>query len=140
MSITSINNKLIELTTLYDSLSEKCDDVYKEEIDAALMVLKETASVEYETWQYWTEERNQFIKLTQDNLKELEVEIKTLVGLRGSTLKSRLFSWIYVKGRESWNFEKVKGFLSAHKEPISGYMEVGTPTVSCRKNKEDKKI
>lgn len=130
--------KLEELCELYDLTAEKCDDIYINEIHAAEIALIDKAPEEYNTLLYWQRQREEFKKVTDETLKELEPGIKHLVIQLGRTFKSRLHTWVWAKGRESWKNDVVRGFLLAHHANVEDFMEKGEPTVSKRRNKVDK--
>jgi len=130
--------KLEELCELYDLTAEKCDNIYIDEIRAAEIALIDKAADEYNELLYWQQQREEFKKVTDETLKELEPKIKSLVAQLGKAFKSRLYTWVWAKGRESWKNDVVRGFLLAHHANVEDFMEKGEPTVSKRRNKVDK--
>lgn len=132
-----IIQELKELTELYDITAAK-DDSYEQELRNAEAELAAAAPREYEDWVYWQKQVNDYNEITQKTLDKLAIEIKELAVQLGRTYKSRLFSWVYNKGRESWKTEMVRGFLMAYHADASQFIEVGKPSITCRKNKVDK--
>lgn len=77
---------------------------------------------------------NKFIEKTQlinNQIAQIEAEIKADVLVLGKSLIRNHFKAIYIKGRESWDTKALDGFAAAHPE-ISQFKKIGEPSVSIR--------
>lgn len=67
----------------------------------------------------------------QNNINQLRDEIKQATLVYGETVKSSKFQAVYMKGREKWDTQQLKGYSKAHPEILMFYKR-GNPSISIR--------
>ena len=68
----------------------------------------------------------------EDNIKKLEAEIKAEVVAGKKTVKGKFFQAVYVKGRVTWNTDKMEAWMNDHPFLAAARKE-GEPSVTLRK-------
>ena len=76
------------------------------------------------------------ISAVQEQITILKKEIEPMVVAGGETVRGKFKMAVYMKPRESWNLEMVKGYLKAQKQRIKDYMTLGKPSVQFRNIKQ----
>lgn len=68
----------------------------------------------------------------EDNIKKLEAEIKAEVKAEGKSVKGKFFHAVYVKGRVTWNTDKMDAWLVDHPF-LKDARKEGEPSITLRK-------
>jgi len=68
----------------------------------------------------------------EDNIKKLEAEIKAEVKTGGTSVKGKYFHAVYVKGRVTWNTDKMDAWLVDHPFLKEARKE-GDPSITLRR-------
>jgi uncharacterized protein (DUF3084 family) len=68
----------------------------------------------------------------EENIKKLEAEIKAEVKAEGKSIKGKYFHAVYVKGRVTWNTDKMDAWLVDHPF-LKDARKEGDPSITLRK-------
>ena len=71
------------------------------------------------------------LQTVNDNVTNLEAEVRQAVIENGASVKGTFLHAIWVKGRVSWDGKSLEGYMAAHPE-IAAFRKEGEPSVSLR--------
>lgn len=72
------------------------------------------------------------VRAVDENIKKLEAEIKADTKCAGKSVKGKFFHAVYVKGRVTWNTDKMEAWVVDHPFLLSARKE-GDPSITLRK-------
>jgi hypothetical protein len=117
----------------YQSRQQQFHDTRKNEIRAKID--RQTRDVYDEITKRKTDIEIEFSGKAQDveaNIKKLEAEIKADVKAAGASVKGKFFHAVYVKGRVTWNTDKMDAWCNDHPF-LKDARKEGEPSITLRK-------
>lgn len=136
-------NKFSEFEEKRNEIEQQKRDNYTYEVEQIKVIRDQlTAEVEAKTAKVYEDVRQRRIEIeiefngkaddAEENIKKLEAEIKADVKSEGKSVKGKFFHAVYVKGRVTWNTDKMDAWLVDHPFLKEARKE-GEPSITLRR-------